>query len=449
MRQTLRFACLGGAGVLAIVAACSSAGTDDGGGDQPADAAPGGQPDAATVDAGTTPDAAVGDAATSDVVTDAEVDAGPKCKTASCALSLAAAPYSTCALLGDHTVKCWGENLYGQLGVGEIEGGAVNPPLSAAPLSIVGLTDAVAIAGGGQAGGSAFMCTIQIDGSVRCWGSNAQGQLGGASDAAVSVTGGTIQLDASAAQLDLGMRHGCVIDTAGSLRCWGDPAYGERGAVPFSAMPLPTDAGLSSLSLGFFASCVTTTRGEVICLGYNVNGQANPYTAAASVPATVVDAGAFATGVSQGQGFTCAMSDGGISCWGNNTGGQLGHAGATATNLPASPSFAAGLAPVQAVLGDAHGCAIMADRGVDCWGSNSKGQAGDFSGKTTVNPPGGVGGISNVVGLALGHEHSCSVNEDGDVYCWGSNTKGQLGPSASSDGGPDNSTHPDPVKIPL
>ena len=90
----------------------------------------------------------------------------------------------------------------------------------------------------------------------------------------------------------------------------------------------------------------------------------------------------------------------------------------------------------------------MADRGVNCWGFNNLGQAGDFTGKDPVTTPSGVGGLAKVVQLTLGSSHSCALNEDGDVYCWGANNRGQLA-LPSPDGSVDNASHPDPVKVPL
>ncbi len=450
MRRIVRLACLGGLAAIATVgavSACSSDSTDstdpptpetDGGADVVSPGTDGGGSDVVVADQVAPPE-------------DAPVDAGPACTTASCAIAIGAGPNHTCAVLGDHTLKCWGDNSHGELGTGSVVGTTVTPSVSTKVVAVAGLTDVAAMAGGGEPGapGTAFTCVMSTTGAVRCWGSNGYGQLGGATDAAVSVTPNAVPLDASASNVDLGSRHGCVVDTTGALRCWGDNTYGVRGNPALSAIALPTDAGASSVSAGFFSTCVATKSGEAVCFGNNGNGQVNPYSAAASTPPSIVDAGAPVSAVSAGQLFVCAAQDASVSCWGTNQMGQLGRSGALALNLPASVQFTAGIAPVSVQAGVNHACAIMADRGVTCWGANGRGQSADFSGKTQINSPNGVGGVANVVQLALGYEHSCALLASGEIYCWGSNVKGQLGPNGNADGGTDTVAHPDPVKVPL
>jgi alpha-tubulin suppressor-like RCC1 family protein len=415
--------------------------------------------DAPVAPDGESADVVVGDESTPDA--DVIVDGGPKCKTASCAIAIAAGPFHTCALLGDHTVKCWGDNAYAELGAGTVAGKKVTPDQSTALVAVDGLTGAVAIAGGGEPNASAFTCAILETGAVHCWGSNGFNQLGTGLDAAVSPTGNDVPADASATAIDLGYRHGCLLDVAGAIRCWGSNSYGERGtAAVLGAVPL--EAGAGALSAGFYSTCAVTGE-NVVCFGYNASGQVNPASGATTSAPTIVDAGGPASAVSASTSFTCAMLDASVSCWGTNTQGQLGHAGNFALNLPGSPSFTPGLPPESVTAGGVHACAIMSDKGVSCWGANSKGQSGDFSGATTVLAPVGVGGVGGAVALALGFEHSCALTEDGDVFCWGSNAKGQLGPNGvpqpdAGDGGDaasldagttDKLAHPDPVKVPL
>ena len=395
---------------------------------------------------------------------DANADAGPKCKTSSCAIAIAAGPFHTCAVLGDHSVKCWGENKFAELGTGTVVGTTVTPKQSTALVAAAGITDAVAIAAGGEPNTTAFTCVILAAGSVRCWGSNNAEQLGPGLDASVSPTGNIVPADASAASIDLGYRHGCMVDTTGLVRCWGSNSYKERGTTALLGA-VPLEAGASAVTAGFYSTCALA-GGSVVCFGYNANGEVNPSSLLTTSGPNVVDAGAPAVGVSAGTNFTCAtLDDAGVSCWGPNIQAQLGRPNAFARNPPGSPAFTPGLAPISITASMYHSCAIMADRGVSCWGSNGRGQSGDFSGRASVTAPNGVGGIGGVAALVLGYEHSCALTENGDVYCWGSNGKGQLGPNTipvfdgGADGGDaaafdagngtDTVAHPDPIKIPL
>lgn len=77
--------------------------------------------------------------------------------------------------------------------------------------------------------------------------------------------------------------------------------------------------------------------------------------------------------------------------------------------------------------GGMHGCALLASRKVMCWGyANSSGALG--SGDTTSSmTPRLVVGLSNVVDISTGHDHSCALTAGGAAKCWGSNSAGRLG----------------------
>lgn len=88
----------------------------------------------------------------------------------SSAVQIASAVGSTCALLSDRTVWCWGDNAYGELGTG-----SAVPGFTARPAPVQGLTNIVQIA---SSPGGWTVCALLQDGSVRCWGSNDADQLG-------------------------------------------------------------------------------------------------------------------------------------------------------------------------------------------------------------------------------------------------------------------------------
>src|SRR2546423_1631315 len=71
-----------------------------------------------------------------------------------------------CHVVNDGTVRCWGDNGFGQLG----DGTTIDRLI---PVAVSGLTNAVAIAAG-----SCHTCALRAAGTARCWGSNGSGQLG-------------------------------------------------------------------------------------------------------------------------------------------------------------------------------------------------------------------------------------------------------------------------------
>src|SRR5262249_12455885 len=129
----------------------------------------------------------------------------------------------------------------------------------------------------------------------------------------------------------------------------------------------------------------------------------------------------------------CAIKSGRVYCWGGNAFLQLGVStsgtcsGTTipCTSTPSQVSNLNGATVVQ--TSDRHTCAIVNGE-VLCWGSNDREQLGPAPalGVKEVNPqPVPLGGPA--VGLALGSEHTCALLADGTVWCWGGNANAELG----------------------
>jgi alpha-tubulin suppressor-like RCC1 family protein len=100
------------------------------------------------------------------------VDLGP----GRTALQLTAGDAHTCARLDDGSVKCWGFNIIGPLGLGDTQPRGDGPGEMGAALPAVDL-------GPGRTAlqltaGNAQTCARLDDGSVKCWGWNGSGQLG-------------------------------------------------------------------------------------------------------------------------------------------------------------------------------------------------------------------------------------------------------------------------------
>lgn len=86
---------------------------------------------------------------------------------------------------------------------------------------------------------------------------------------------------------------------------------------------------------------------------------------------------------------------------------------------------------------DAHTCAIHEDRHVRCWGLNDRGQIGDNSQVDALNPVDITNIAKDTLGTAqhisVGAAHSCAVNTDNELYCWGDNRHRQVTGIADGD----------------
>lgn len=153
-----------------------------------------------------------------------------------------------------------------------------------------------------------------------------------------------------------------------------------------------------------------------------------------------------ATELALGREHGCArLSDGTVRCWGANGFGQLGVG--KNTLIASSPITVPGLSDVVHVAaGGDHSCALTALGGVWCWGRNISGQLGNGSTANSLSPVAIDAFLKEdpdpVVQVALGQAHSCALKSSGELYCWGANASGQLG-----DGTAENRLVPTPIEL--
>ena len=133
-----------------------------------------------------------------------------------------------------------------------------------------------------------------------------------------------------------------------------------------------------------------------------------------------------ATAIACGPGghFLALLADGTVMAWGRNLEGQVGNG--TFANPVATPVAVTGLTGVVAIAGGFnHSLALRNDGTVWSWGANAKGQLGDGS-TTNRNLAAAVPSFSSVVRIAGGGDNSLALRSDGVPFVWGSNAFGEL-----------------------
>ncbi len=351
----------------------------------------------------------------------------------------------TCAVLDDSSVACWGYNYAQELGYGDSnrfgEGTDRYMPPSF-PINLGAGKGALSLAVN-----YSHSCAILQDHSVKCWGQNASGQLGYGDSVRRGSPAATVidlGLNRTALAIAAGFSHTCVILDDKSVKCWGANSGGQLGygdfqnrlAPPAQSINLGVGRSAQALSLGAYHSCALLDDSTVKCWGNNANGQLGLgdriIRSQPTAEAIDLGGGLKAQEINSGAYHTCAvLEDGELKCWGRNRQGQLGYGDLVERVSPAATEVAVGSRYVVHVSGGlGHTCVLMDDATVQCWGANEDGQLGYGDVLNRLAPPQqavSFGAGRSVTSLSAGRLHNCAVLDDSTLKCWGSNSYGQLG----------------------
>ena len=454
--------------------------------------------------------------------------------------------YHTCALTSGGNVKCWGRDLYGELS--NVETGQQTYPTD---MTIVGSTLIEGVKA--ISAGESHTCILGSRNNISCSGRNNQGQLGSGSTTdqnnLITVRGTRHWVGLSAKKT-----HTCALRESGEVKCWGFNFYGQLGndnttrqnepasvveedsstiplsignwereyvcygdgtcefdretfAVPLLSSPADGDTYGLSFTLNFTISNVKSFQSvslheDAACAS---DASASGAVANGGAPLTLtsstlnVSENAFFIKV----GDSChphrtdyivmkgtldnriegdALSDdttptltvnrlangdtlslhSGKGCSGNTV------ASATATgsseDLTVGSGFNYGINTLylkkngvcyprrfdynlvyliadyhRIAEGGTHTCVVNSDAGVYCWGLGASGQLGN-DGTANVDHPvrvvsadGSGTNLGNIIQVSSGLEHTCALTSAGKVKCWGEADQGQLGNNATAD----------------
>lgn len=352
--------------------------------------------------------------------------ATPEAATSKQIVAIDVASLSTCALLEGGTVRCWGGNVEGQLGIGKTGDELLE---SYTPVDVPGISGVAKLWasgsyswGGGHSDGTTDTVCVQMpDGAVKCWGHN--GLVFGDGEYKNQPAPTDIAALASITELDSASGFACGVWPDKTAKCWGTNAFGvlgigndEREAKTPTAVKDFT--GAVDVGTGQNHSCGLKDDGTVWCWGYGGmlgDGTSNKSNAPVQVK-DLTDAtqlAVFASG-------SCALKkDATVTCWGSDFGN--------------APKLVEGATDITAIDAEGFTCGLKTDKTVVCWGANSYGQLGDGDTKDRKTKAAPVKGLANVKEVKVGATHACALLEDNSVKCWGKNGRGQLGDGTIDD----------------
>lgn len=334
------------------------------------------------------------------------------------AVRLSVGQWHACAVLSDGTLTCWGDNFFGQLGYGR-RGDYVGDDERPSSVGAVQVSRTPGLKVVDVVAGGTHTCALLSDHSVKCWGQGMLGQLGQGNtndigDDEPPSAIGPISLSRTpgvfASRLGAGEQFTCAVMSNGGLKCWGYGAGGQLGygnienigddELPSSVgdVPLTTKPGVTAVAMagGVAHTCALLSNGEVKCwgfafggrLGYGNDDNIGDLQPPASVGALELTRapGVVATRLAVGGAHACALlSDSSVTCWGWNELGQLGYGNTRFIGDDERPVSAGPVSvtndPRVEVLGIAaghkHNCAALSNGNVRCWGDFSAGELGD------------------------------------------------------------------------
>lgn len=338
--------------------------------------------------------------------------------------AVSAGGFTTCGLRRNGTLWCWGDGSSGERGDGTLTEIGLTPSAVAADRpEAAPWSDWIAVSVG-----STHACGIREGGTLWCWGFAASGRLGHGDDEgdlpnpvqvvqADAEEGGPTWSDWIA--VSAGGRSVCGLREDGSLWCWGESGFGQRGD------------GITGFESRSTPSRVLTADGE---------GSWSDWIA-----------------VSSGAHHVCGLRSNGSDestawCWGRSQFGQRGDDSWSLTRaLPAAVLQAEGGEDpeveeiwtdwVALAANGALSCGLRSNGTLWCWGQGANGERGDglpFDSQATPaavlaeDGSWGEPGWTDWTDVAVGEFHACGIREDASLWCWGDGFYGQRGDSQTT-----------------
>lgn len=296
------------------------------------------------------------------------------------------------------------------------------------------------------AAGQFASCGIDAGGALYCWGTNSAGALGQADANFGRVEAAPVQVGSDSwLDVQAGNQHFCAIRSDAALLCWGqntDGALGVSGGARLEPTEVTGGGSWSRVSPADRHTCGIQTNGTLYCWGDAEDGRLGidslcvddmmgGFVCTDTSTPTQVGAASDWTDVGAGIFHTCGVRGGALYCWGTREFGRLGNGTSpTPQTTPILIDDSHTWLSVRA--GEFHSCGIANGDEVFCFGLNSRGQIGSTQDATMM--PIRITTGFDLVGV--GWNHTCATNRTdtslSSTRCWGEGMDGQLGNGSTS-----------------
>ncbi|OVE81626.1 hypothetical protein BVY03_03220 [bacterium K02(2017)] len=254
-------------------------------------------------------------------------------------------------------------------------------------------------------------CALLENQTVKCWGSNSDGQLGlfagDKSDTPVLIQG----LNSPVIDVAAEFQDTCAILQNGQIKCWGK----DYASLPVTIEPVQGVSEFITTGYDYKEGCATKNDGSAQCWG--LTGR--------SVNLSHLEVDALSLGISH---YCALLTSGNAKCWGINSFGNLGDGTFDShfdVNNPNGEKYplvdVIGLngQAVEIKSGYKHNCTLLENGGMKCWGSNQYNQLGN---NTFINeniPVSVIGLTDDIVSYDIHGDSTCVAYKNGGIKCWG------------------------------
>lgn len=261
----------------------------------------------------------------------------------------------------------------------------------------------------------------------------------------------TIGSESTRVRLSAGFQHSAFIDYDGALYVWGDNTYGQLGLPDEAYLDQPTKLELPEpvveLSLGAWHTMLLTESGRVYAFGRNTFGQVGNGGFENSAQPVLIEGLPKIKAISAGSYHSLALADNGnVWGWGNNTSFQLAQAsseelsqedGQVVARRVEQPALIISQNAIAIAAGGHFSMYLDEEGTVFSWGENTKGQLGDGTNQNQQFPS-AVSDLENIREIHAGYEYAMAVADHQsyrNLFAWGDHSIGQIGVSETPGSG--------------
>ena len=265
---------------------------------------------------------------------------------------------------------------------------------------------------------------LGINGDIYTWGYNGQGQIGNGTTTTTYSNPNSVNINIDVAKI-AGDYHRVILDTNGDLWVWGNNSNGQLGNKTKNNVLIPTKLDLSvkfkDVSAGSSFTIALDTDGYLWTWGYNDGGQLGDGTRTdRTYPKKILSELKFKKIFATSQKSFALTEDDILYTFGRT------HISNGSSVVKHTPYVMTNGINFKKIVSYNHVLALDTDGNLYAWGTNSKGELGDGTTNFSSSPI-QIMSDKKFIDVAATYDSSMALDNEGNLWVWGYNSYGQFG----------------------